>query len=551
MGTRLAPYTDVTPKPLFTLQGRPLLYYWLTRLAKAGCAQVFINTHHLHEQIETYLAANVWPLQIQTVHEPILLGTGGAIKNIGPWWQDSDLMVINSDIVCDFNLVDLMTWHHWLHNDVSLLLTKSDRFNTVFTDNSGNILRFDAKDDPANYTFTGIQVLSPAVLDYIPAAVLYHSIDAYRRMLADGRPVKGLVREQCGWQDLGDAQRYRETALQLGARKTFGKIFDDNATHIEVEMLQGDGSDRAWRRLRTLDHTMIVADHGLTAPENADAPREVDAFINIGRHLLRKDLPVAQIYFHDNFAGLVFLEDLGDANLQKFVRNAAAKSQVIGLYLQIADAAIRFSQEGIKGFEPDWAWQTKSYDRNVILVNECAYFKQRFLEEHLKINTAAFDLQADFAYLADKITQHAVWGLMHRDLQSRNIMLRENKPYFIDYQGARRGPVQYDLASLLYDPYVMLDENTRKLLLDFCCEHELLATQSAKIEKGFYYCAVSRSMQALGAYAFLSRIKAKPQFQSYMKPALQNLDDLLNDNRFKAKFSALKAVTKLVRTILS
>lgn len=540
LGTRLAPYTDVTPKPMFTLAGKPLLYYWIRRLAKAGCGEIFINTHHLHTQIEAYIATNTWDVLVHTFYEPVLLGTAGAVQNIADHWRETDLMVVNSDIICDCDLTELLQWHRRSQNEVSLLLTDCPQFNMVTTDATDAITGFNAPANPAARTFTGVQVVTAAVLDYIPATGFYHSIDAYKAMLQDDRTMKGLTLAG-RWQDLGDARRYREAALTAGARKTFGKIFNDNDDFV-TEMLKGDGSDRIWRRLRTPENSMIVADHGLTPPEDFGKINETEAFINIGRHLNAKNLAAAPIYFHDAFAGLVFTEDLGDLNLQAYVLKHCNKQQVIQIYMQIIDNLILFNREGIKGFAREWAWQTASYDRDLIINNECGYFRRRFVEEYLGIGTVALDLQAEFEYLAEKITQHSLWGLMHRDMQSRNIMIKDGKPYYIDYQGARLGPLQYDLASLLYDPYVMLDESTRNLLLNYCYDHEELLGWQDKLEKGFYYCALSRSMQALGAYAFLSRIKGKPWFKTYMTPALQNLYNLLNDAHFRNKFCVLRQV---------
>lgn len=544
-GTRLAPYTDITPKPMFTLAGKPLLYHWIKRLVKAGCHEVFINVHHLHGQIEAYIADNRWSVPVATVFERELLGTGGAVRNIAPRWQTGDLMVINSDVVCPYDLSALLEWHRANRHDVSLLLTDCPTFNMVATTPEGGVSAFDAKDDPAARTFTGLQVLTPAVLDYLPATGFYHSIDAYKAMLQAGLKVQGLM-GAAPWQDLGDIKRYREAALAAGARKTFGKVFDDNAP-FEVYELKGDGSERIWRRLRTPRHSMVVADHGLTPPADAGKNTEVEAFINIGRHLNAKGLPVAQIYFHDAFAGLVFTEDLGDTNLQAYVLNRRGREDVIKIYRRIIDDLVVFSQEGLKGFAPEWPWQTPSYDRELILHNECAYFSKRFVAEYLGIDPVEFALQAEFEHLAGQITALGRWGLMHRDLQSRNILLKDGKPYYIDYQGARRGPLQYDLASLLYDPYVMLDESTRNLLLNYCCSHVKFSEDSSQIREGFYYCALSRSMQALGAYAFLSRVKGKPWFQAYMQPALENLHTLLNGTHFQGQFMSLRALVTLCR----
>lgn len=541
LGTRLAPYTNVTPKPMFTLMGQPLLHYWIKRLAQTGCAEIFINTHHLHEQIETYIACNAWPLPVQTFYEPQILGTGGAIKNLAPYWQNDNLIIINSDIICDFDLTAFLRFHQTANNDVSLLLANCARFNTVAADSDGNITGFAGNSLPNGFTFTGIQAVTPALLDYIPPGVFYSSIQAYSAMIEDGRKVKGLL-SAANWRDLGDVDSYRDAALTAGAAKAFDKIFNDNGK-IAVSPLAGDGSDRVWRRLSTANNSMVAADHGLTPPANQGQTSEVEAFVNIGRHLNAKNLPVPQIYFYDTFAGLVYTEDAGDLSLQAYLQTTANERQALNMYTQIINALVQFSQQGVKGFNPRWAWQTATYNRELILQNECGYFTRRFLRKYLKLEINDLNLQPEFERLADEILRRALWGLMHRDFQSRNIFIKNGRPYFLDYQGARLGPLQYDLASLLYDPYAALDERMRNLLLEECCEHNTLKPWAARLKTGVYYCALSRSMQALGAYAFLSQIKGKPWFKQYMRPALNNLNNLLLNPLFINEFAALKAVT--------
>ena len=90
LGTRLRPYTDHTPKPLFSIQGRPLLDIMIFKLIAAGCKAVIINTHHRHAQIESFIAQQTYPIPIQTRYEPDILGTGGAIKNVADFWNHQD-----------------------------------------------------------------------------------------------------------------------------------------------------------------------------------------------------------------------------------------------------------------------------------------------------------------------------------------------------------------------------------------------------------------------------------------------------------------------------
>jgi len=110
-GNRLRPYTDHTPKPLFSIAGRPLLDVIIEKLQKAGCKAVIINTHHLHHKIEAFLAARKYSLEVNTRYEPRILGTGGAIKNVADFWDDQPFMVINADIVADIDLKEVYHAH--------------------------------------------------------------------------------------------------------------------------------------------------------------------------------------------------------------------------------------------------------------------------------------------------------------------------------------------------------------------------------------------------------------------------------------------------------
>jgi len=115
--------------------------------------------------------------------------------------------------------------------------------------------------------------------------------------------------------------------------------------------------------------------------------------------------------------------------------------------------------------------------------------------------------------------------LNHRDFQSRNIMLHNDRHYIIDFQGARRGPIQYDLASLLIDPYAQLEHVLQQRLLDYACTLAVrrLGIPARAFVRGYRYCRVTRNLQMLGAFAFLTRVKGKPDFEQYIPAAADML----------------------------
>ncbi len=525
MGTRLLPHTRLTPKPLFPLAGRPLLYRHVEQLQAAGCEAVMVNTHHLHAQVESFVAAGGFGTAVRTRYEPQLLGTGGAIGNLRDFWDERPFFVVNADIDHAVDLAAVYAAHLAGGAAATLVLADDPEFNTVATDPTGRIRGFapSPAEAPAGaLTFTGIQVLSPAVLDYLPAGGPGDSIAAFRAMLADGHRLAAFV-TRARWQDLGSPERYRRAAREACAAAAWEAAFGrPPGQAVQWEHLEGDGSDREWFRLRAEEGTLVAADHGL---RGASDTTEADAFALIGAHLQRCGAAVPAVRFADRFAGLVFVEDLGGSHLQNVVTARTDRETVRSIYRTVIDALAHMAVAGARGFDPAWAWQSPRFDREVVLERECRYFCERFLAGFAGVPVAWDDFRDEFERLADEIESCAVWGFLHRDLQSRNVMLKDGRPHFIDFQGGRIGPVQYDLASLLIDPYVGLPAADQEHLYGYAVERfsNLVAIDPTRFRRGYEGCALSRNLQMLGAFAFLSQVKRKPRFEAYIPAALNGL----------------------------
>jgi aminoglycoside/choline kinase family phosphotransferase len=530
LGTRLRPYTLTTPKALFTLAGRPLLEIHIRNLAAAGCEAVGVNTHHLPGPIEAFVAARRFGIPVHLRHEPAILGTGGAIRNWADFWDHRPFLVLNADIHTTIDLRQVYGFHLRRRPAATLVLVDDPEFNTVSVDADGRVRGFceTSANAPAGaLTFTGIQVLDPVVLDYLPERGFGHSIAAFRAMIAAGKTVRALVPAQGDWKDLGTPARYRQAAVAASGREAWRRAFRGTVPEgIVVERIEGDGSDRQWSRWKGPAGSMILADHGLrTAAEVA----EVDAFVAIGRHLKSKGLPVPAIYFADAFAGLVFLEDLGDVCLQAAVMAEPDRRRTMALYRRVVEAVIALATEGLAGFDPAWTYQSRSYDRDVILERECRYFCEAFLRGYAGLEAGFEDFADEFYRLADFAMADGLEGFLHRDMQSRNIMLKNDDCYFIDFQGGRLGPIQYDLASLLIDPYVGLAPHEQDHLLDYAVERmaAIRPLDAARFRRGFAACALCRNLQILGAFGFLSTVKGKTRFAGYIPAALQGLTNRL------------------------
>lgn len=575
LGTRLLPFTENLPKPLFPVAGRPLLDIIIGNLQTAGCHSIIINTHHLHHQIDAFIAAQDYAIPVSTRYEPVILGTGGAIKNVSDFWDDKPFMVINSDIVTDIDLRKVYDFHMNHDYPATLVLHDDPRFNSVAVDHNGFITDFHdppVLTDPSaafvgsppnrrikqsirnaeiklsdgktpKLTFTGIQVLNPEILDCIPARIFASSIAAFRKLISENKKVCAFISKNDYWLDIGSPERFQQVVFDKMAPAAFQRAFPGVAnSHIVCNPIQGDGSDRQWYRLSAGDRSLIMVAHGI---RQADATSEADAFVQIGRHLYRREIPVPEIYIDDTFSGLVFLEDLGDINLQVLVQSTQSSSKIILYYQSVIDLLIKQSVDGARGFDSSWTYQTATYDRSLILENECRYFVEAFLEGYLGMDSNFDDFKDDFGRLADQALKHAVKGFMHRDMQSRNIMVKNNRFYFIDFQGGRTGPLQYDLASLLIDPYVALPFPMQKQLLDYGAAKvaALLGLDPDDFYTGYQYCAVTRNLQILGAFGYLSRVKRKTYFETYIPLALKTLKH--NLAAFKeTEFPKLNAVVQ-------
>ena len=545
-GKRLLPFSENTPKALFPIAGYPLLDISIHSLKRAGCRAIIINTHHLHHKIETFIADQNYAIPVCTRYEPKLLGTGGSIKNVADFWDNYPFMVVNGDIVTDIDLRKVFDFHLHHKYPVTLVLHDDAELNSVATDRNGFVTGFERgvnemSVDTDLLTFTGIQVLDPEVLNLIPDNTFSSSIDAYEKLISSGEKIKTYISKESYWKDIGTPERYKKTVFDKMAPAAIMRAFPGQSNdEITCTILKGDGSDRDWYRITSNDCSIVMADHGIRSQNTIS---EVDSFIAIGHHLENSGIHVPIIYLHDAFSGLVFLEDLGDTNLQDIVQNTSDLEEIKAYYKSIIELLVKMSVFGIKDFDPSWTYQSPSYNKNLIIEKECHYFRNAFLKEYLGINAAFENLECEFEILADRALEFSVEGFMHRDFQSRNIMVKNNRFYFIDFQGGRIGPIQYDLASLLIDPYVELPYPLQDYLLDYCVENlsSIKRIDPDKFRRSYIHCAITRNLQILGAFGYLTGIKKKSYFEKYIPAAVKTLKHNLTILEH-TDFPGLKAV---------
>jgi aminoglycoside/choline kinase family phosphotransferase len=296
---------------------------------------------------------------------------------------------------------------------------------------------------------------------------------------------------------------------------------------FDIRQVPGDGSSRIFRRvtLNRSDHSFIVMSN---TPVDTPSRRENLAYLKIGKHLHQKGVSVPEIYSFNLDHGWFIMEDFGPTNLQEALSGSKDLSMII--YEKVLEHLIRLQIEGAKGFDPAWCCQTKSYDRYVMRRYESDYFRDAFLRIYLGFEREWAGLDKTFNYLVGIASEADGSFLLHRDFQSRNILITNGDIGIVDWQGARFGPLAYDLASLVIDPYTDLSAQDRMQVYDGYLL--LLREHNSKLvstfERYYPYLAIQRNLQILGAFSYLTKVKNKKYFESYIPPALRTLQDLLH-----------------------
>jgi len=251
--------------------------------------------------------------------------------------------------------------------------------------------------------------------------------------------------------------------------------------------------------------------------------RENVAYLKIGRHLASRGVPVPRIHRWDLEKGWFVVEDLGDARLQDMTGGEGRGGP---LYEQVLEALFHMQVRGARDFDTAWCCQTERYDLSLMRRYESDYFKEAFLKGYLGLPALRGKLDPAFDHLAAAAMQAGARFFLHRDCQSRNILVTGDRVAFVDWQGGRLGPLGYDLASLLIDPYARLSPSERTRLYRFYLE--LLRDHDpawlGPFEETYPYLALQRNLQILGAFAFLSRVRRKPFFEAFIPPAFRSLE---------------------------
>ncbi len=308
------------------------------------------------------------------------------------------------------------------------------------------------------------------------------------------------------------------------------QLFEEHfgSAPLEIRGLAADGSSRTYYRLLGPARETAIGALGLNPAENR-------AFLSFSRALRSAGLNVPAIYEVDETAGVWLAEDLGDTTLLSTLEEArqrtgeAFPSDVEAVFGLVLSNLPHFQIEGGRVVDFGAAYPRAEFDEQSILW-DLNYFKYHFLQ----LAQVAFNegrLEEDFHTLADFAVEADSRHFLHRDFQSRNVMLRGEEPWFIDYQGGRRGPLQYDVASLLYSATTGIPPGPRERLLEgyldtLEAEHPVDRARWREHYRGF---VLIRLMQAMGAYGYRGFFQRRPRFRQGVPKAARNLAYLLEE----------------------
>ncbi len=323
-----------------------------------------------------------------------------------------------------------------------------------------------------------------------------------------------------------------DTALRELYRKTFG------AAPETCEPLKADGSARRLFRLKAGSRSVI----GAFGPDKL----ENRAFLEFSRHFRAQKLPVPEIYAADPAQGVYLEEDLGSTTLFEYLtaerHEVDLPEPVLAAYKKVLEILPRFQAQVSRGLDLSFCYPRAGFDRQSIMW-DLNYFKYYFLKL-AKIPFNEQKLEDDFLRFTDFLLEAPAEYFLYRDFQSRNIMLRGGEPWFIDYQGGRRGAAQYDLASLLYDAKADLSPETRSALR----EHYLAASgqKPAEFMRHYHAFVYIRIMQAMGAYGLRGFYEGKSHFLNSVPYAVRNIEWLLRNAELEVKLPELTQCFKRI-----
>jgi len=312
---------------------------------------------------------------------------------------------------------------------------------------------------------------------------------------------------------------------------------------LSKEELSASGSNRRYFRLES-KNTSIIGVEGTSIEENI-------AFIEMAKHFYNQGLPVPQFLSQTPDGRFYIQEDLGDTLLFDYI----AEGRKTGVFYEQEKEILRktmrklaaFQVLGAQDFNFSVCYPQPEFNERSILW-DLNYFKYCFLKS-TGLDFQENLLEDDFGKLSDILLRSQTNTFMYRDFQSRNVMVKDDEPYFIDFQGGRKGPLYYDVASFLWQAKAQYNNELREELLQIYLDalQELMSVDEADFREQLKHFVLFRTLQVLGAYGFRGYFEKKPHFLQSIPFALENLRSILKNeySAYPYLLQILKQMTEL------
>ncbi len=323
-------------------------------------------------------------------------------------------------------------------------------------------------------------------------------------------------------------------------KKLFIQTFQEEVS--EFTALPFSGSERRYFRIKSRSRSIIGV-------FNKDE-KENSAFISFSIDFRKAGLNVPTVLAFELQNGIYLLSDLGDVTLFSLLykdnKQLPISVEVIDYYKQSLKGLIRFQLEGDKNLDYSVCYPRESFDRQSMQW-DLNYYKYYFL----KLKDISFDeqkLENDFSLLIDYLLEAPSDYFMYRDFQARNVMIYEGAPWFIDYQGGRKGPLQYDLASMIFQAKANLPFDLREELLVFYLNEleKKIIVDRQKFKEFYSGFVLIRTLQVLGAYGFRGYFQRKPHFIESIAYAMKNVKWLINNLKIPVSLTELECVMTIM-----
>ena len=602
-GERLLPLTLCRPKPLVPVYGIPVLQHVINMLARWGVKDILVNTHYHAGLVLNHLRLNPTPgVRIQISFEPEILGTGGVLPHVRWFLDKNPFWMMNADVLADVSPNRFLKAFQ-NKDPLAALWLQPNRGPRTVEHHNGLITQFRSthRGTPGTCTFCGMQLLSPRILNDLPATGPSSIIEGYERAMRDGDKVAAIVTPSAYWADIGTPSAYlaaHQEILTAAAHNKPGAslypplegrptrrpcnsfistehsatispkaklnnvviwngavigpnadirdaIIADNAVvnhpltymalpaisipdpelHDVIRQLGWPlektllnpfpprGSARSFSRLTAGRHHAILVRYSTERSENA-------LYAAHSRFLARHGVRVPRLLIDRAESNICVMEDAGNKSLESLAPTLSP-ARLKTLYHRVLDQVLQLHGPAARAARRQKIDLSPAFDR-ALFVWEHELFCNEFLRKHCQLPDSVITAARIELEELIPILLAAPRVLLHRDLQSSNILMVNGAPTLIDFQGMRFGPASYDLASLLCDPYVNLPLPLVNDLLDYYVSR---IPDGERRRNEFPVAAAQRLAQALGAYG---RLGHNPNTQGFLRHIPAGVRQFLN-----------------------